>query len=86
MLGGPRLSALQDNYVWILQEAQSGKVAIVDPSEAAPVAEALEQRCRSLPISLQSTVACEQLLRMQDLIRCPCVSLVPANDSGNRPH
>ncbi|CAL5230014.1 g13457 [Coccomyxa viridis] len=39
-----RVPCLSDNYVWILQEAQSGKVAIVDPSEAAPVAEALEQR------------------------------------------
>ncbi len=28
--------------MWILQEAQSGKVAVVDPSEAEPVAKALE--------------------------------------------
>lgn len=31
----------QDNYVWILREP-SGKVAIVDPSEARPVAEGLK--------------------------------------------
>ena len=62
------LSALQDNYVWILQEAQSGKVAIVDPSEAAPVAEALEQRCQRLPISFHANVALGQLLSLQDLL------------------
>ncbi len=28
---------LKDNYVWLLREPQSGKVAVVDPSEAAPV-------------------------------------------------
>lgn len=39
-----RLAAMQDNYVWILQESHSGKVAVVDPSEAEPVARALEQR------------------------------------------
>ena len=45
--GGPAhsiLTAMQDNYVWILQESQSGKVAVVDPSEAQPVARALEER------------------------------------------
>lgn len=35
---------LQDNYAWLLLE-QSGKVAVVDPSEAAPVMAALESRC-----------------------------------------
>lgn len=34
----------QDNYVWILQESGSGKIAVVDPSEAAPVAKALDER------------------------------------------
>ena len=34
----------QDNYAWLLLE-QSGKVAVVDPSEAAPVMAALESRC-----------------------------------------
>jgi hydroxyacylglutathione hydrolase len=28
---------LKDNYVWLLRETQSGAVAVVDPSEAAPV-------------------------------------------------
>ena len=28
---------LKDNYVWLLREPQSGAVAVVDPSEAAPV-------------------------------------------------
>ncbi|CAK0784144.1 hypothetical protein CVIRNUC_007347 [Coccomyxa viridis] len=39
-----RVPCLSDNYVWILQESQSGKVAVVDPSEAQPVARALEER------------------------------------------
>lgn len=38
-----RISApLQDNYVWVLREP-GGKVAVVDPSEAKPVAAALDQ-------------------------------------------
>lgn len=28
---------LKDNYVWLLREPKSGRVAVVDPSEAAPV-------------------------------------------------
>jgi hydroxyacylglutathione hydrolase len=37
-----RVDCLQDNYVWLLREP-GGKVAVVDPSEAKPVAAALEQ-------------------------------------------
>ena len=37
-----KLWSPQDNYVWILREP-SGKVAIVDPSEAAPVAAGLKR-------------------------------------------
>lgn len=37
-------SAVQDNYVWVLHESGSGKTAVVDPSEAAPVIAALDQR------------------------------------------
>ena len=33
---------MQDNYVWVLQEP-SGQVAIVDPSEAEPVAKRLRE-------------------------------------------
>ena len=41
--GGQRQPlCLQDNYVWVLQEP-SGKVAIVDPSEAEPVAHRLKE-------------------------------------------
>ena len=38
---------VQDNYAWLLRE-ESGKVAIVDPSEAQPVIQALESRCSAL--------------------------------------
>eukprot|EP00891_Asterochloris_glomerata_P004686 jgi/Astpho2/4686/Aster-00247 len=34
----------QDNYVWLLQDKESGKVAVVDPSEAEPVVKALKER------------------------------------------
>lgn len=37
-----RVDCLKDNYVWVLREP-GGKVAVVDPSEAKPVAAALEQ-------------------------------------------
>jgi hydroxyacylglutathione hydrolase len=33
---------LSDNYSWLLQESVSGKVAIVDPAEAAPAIAAIE--------------------------------------------
>ena len=33
---------LSDNYSWLLKESVSGKVAIVDPAEAAPAIAAIE--------------------------------------------
>mmetsp|Transcript_26711 Transcript_26711/g.69240 ORF Transcript_26711/g.69240 Transcript_26711/m.69240 type:complete len:319 (-) Transcript_26711:322-1278(-) len=44
MLQVERLPALEDNYVWLLVEEGSGKVAVVDPSEFTVVDEALQQR------------------------------------------
>lgn len=38
------LACGQDNYVWVLHESETGKTAIVDPSEAKPVAQALDDR------------------------------------------
>ena len=35
---------LSDNYVWLLRDAASGTVAVVDPGEAAPVEGALAER------------------------------------------
>ena len=52
---------LQDNYVWILSEASSGMTAVVDPSEAAPVAAALEDRW----------AACHMLIDSQHAAACP---------------
>ena len=43
-----RVSALSDNYVWLLTERSSGKIAVVDPSESKPVIAALQQRWASL--------------------------------------
>ncbi len=37
------LICLRDNFVWLLRESDSGAVACVDPSEAAPVAAKLDQ-------------------------------------------
>jgi hydroxyacylglutathione hydrolase len=36
--------ALADNYVWLLRDAATGAVAVVDPGEAAPVEAALAER------------------------------------------
>ncbi len=43
MLQVERVPCLKDNYAWILRDADSSKVAVVDPSEAAPVAAALKE-------------------------------------------
>ena len=34
--------------MWLLQDKKSGKVAVVDPSEAGPVVKALKERCVQL--------------------------------------
>ncbi|CAL8469406.1 g8947 [Coccomyxa elongata] len=39
-----RVPCLSDNYVWLLHESGMGKTAVVDPSEAAPVIKALDER------------------------------------------
>ncbi|CAO3411423.1 hydroxyacylglutathione hydrolase [Azospirillum largimobile] len=36
--------AFADNYIYVLRDAASGKVGVVDPGEAAPVQAALERR------------------------------------------
>lgn len=41
MLSVTPVAVLRDNYVWLLQDAKSPAVAIVDPGEAAPVLEVL---------------------------------------------
>jgi glyoxylase-like metal-dependent hydrolase (beta-lactamase superfamily II) len=40
-----RVPALSDNYVWLVHEPGSGKTAVVDPAEVAPVAAELKKRC-----------------------------------------
>lgn len=39
-----RITALSDNYVWLLTEPKTGQVAVVDPSESRPVQRALDER------------------------------------------
>ena len=36
------VAAFNDNYIWLIQSAQSNRVLIVDPGDAAPVMKALE--------------------------------------------
>eukprot|EP00879_Flechtneria_rotunda_P015101 GHRR01015781.1.p2 GENE.GHRR01015781.1~~GHRR01015781.1.p2 ORF type:complete len:155 (-),score=38.26 GHRR01015781.1:2160-2624(-) len=43
-----RVPALSDNYIWLVREPASGLVAVVDPSEAAPVNTVLQQKGWSL--------------------------------------
>ena len=39
------IPVLNDNYVWLMREPQSGSVGVVDPAIAGPVlAEAVERR------------------------------------------
>ena len=38
-----RVPALQDNYLWLVREPQSGFVAIVDPADPVPVRAALQK-------------------------------------------
>eukprot|EP01025_Chloroclados_australasicus_P054158 TRINITY_DN6416_c0_g3_i4.p1 TRINITY_DN6416_c0_g3~~TRINITY_DN6416_c0_g3_i4.p1 ORF type:complete len:316 (-),score=23.72 TRINITY_DN6416_c0_g3_i4:445-1392(-) len=38
-----RIPALSDNYIWLLVEPKSQKVAIVDPGESSPVVDALSK-------------------------------------------
>ncbi|HEX5353406.1 MAG TPA: hydroxyacylglutathione hydrolase [Rhodanobacteraceae bacterium] len=38
------LSALRDNYIWLLADAASGSALVVDPGEARPVVHALQQQ------------------------------------------
>ena len=40
-----RIPVLNDNYVWLMREPQSGSVGVVDPAVAGPVlAEAPKRR------------------------------------------
>lgn len=39
-----RIPCFNDNYVWLVREAVSGLVAVVDPADPGPVRAALEQR------------------------------------------
>jgi hydroxyacylglutathione hydrolase len=48
------LPALKDNYIWLLKNKASGHIAIVDPSEAAPVLNLVESEGLS-PIAILIT-------------------------------
>jgi selenophosphate synthetase-related protein len=39
-----RIPALSDNYIWLLLEESSGKVAVVDPSEFEAVDDVLQEK------------------------------------------
>ena len=39
-----RISALADNYIWLVHEPGSGETVVVDPAEAAPVLAAVDAR------------------------------------------
>jgi hydroxyacylglutathione hydrolase len=39
-----RIPCLSDNYVWLVREPASGKVAVVDPADPGPVRAALDAR------------------------------------------
>ncbi len=39
-----RIPALQDNYIWMLHDSESGETVVVDPAEAAPALAEAERR------------------------------------------
>lgn len=39
-----RIPALQDNYIWMAHDAESGETVVIDPAEAAPVLAEAEKR------------------------------------------
>lgn len=43
-----RIPALVDNYIWMLHDTRSGRTAVVDPGEDAPVLDALARHGRRL--------------------------------------
>lgn len=47
-----RIPAFNDNYLWLLRDPASGKIAVVDPGDAAPVLAALEVRGWGLDVIL----------------------------------
>eukprot|EP01023_Acetabularia_acetabulum_P051530 TRINITY_DN57049_c0_g1_i3.p1 TRINITY_DN57049_c0_g1~~TRINITY_DN57049_c0_g1_i3.p1 ORF type:complete len:164 (-),score=18.35 TRINITY_DN57049_c0_g1_i3:44-535(-) len=49
-----RIPALSDNYVWLLRDPKSQKVAIVDPGEPTPVVEALSSKQLNLDYILNT--------------------------------
>ena len=44
-----RIPVLNDNYVWLMREPQSGSVGVVDPAVAGPVLAECRQDARSSP-------------------------------------
>jgi hydroxyacylglutathione hydrolase len=42
MITAQPVAVLRDNYAWLLRDQAAGATAVVDPSEAAPVAEAID--------------------------------------------
>lgn len=48
------ISLLKDNYAWLLHDTRSGIVAVVDPSEAAPVIQLLEARGLGLDLVINT--------------------------------
>lgn len=54
MLNIQAVSAFNDNYIWFIQEPNSRKLLIVDPGDAKPVIEAIEQQ-QLTPVALLIT-------------------------------
>ena len=54
MLNIQAVPAFNDNYIWFIQEPNSRKLLIVDPGDAKPVIEAIEQQ-QLIPVALLIT-------------------------------
>ena len=57
-----RIPVLNDNYVWLMREPQSGAVGVVDPAVAGPVLAEAEKRRWKITHILNTQAAAPSLL------------------------
>ncbi|DBB09742.1 TPA: hypothetical protein ACH3X3_001377 [Trebouxia sp. C0006] len=81
-----RIPCLSDNYVWLLQEKTSGKVAVVDPSEFKPVASAIQERGLKLDYILNTHHHWDHTGGNEELkSKFQCTIVGPKADKGRIP-
>lgn len=83
MLEITAIAALSDNYVYLLRDVESGVTAVVDPTEAAPVARELERQGLGLDLILNTHHHADHVGGNAELKRRYGAEVVgPAGDRG----